>query len=56
MIRYEKKTTGPLPEPKKAEDNGSEQVRRKATEKPKKDDTEGTGDRAQKTSEDSRLI
>ena len=56
MIRYEKKTTSPLPEPKKAEDNEPEQVRKKATEKPTKDDTEGTGDGAQKTSEDSRLI
>ncbi|MBI1622879.1 hypothetical protein [Aquamicrobium zhengzhouense] len=55
MITFVKKPD-PQPDPDKAEENRFEQIRKAATERHRKSDTDGTRRRARQKAEDNRLI
>jgi hypothetical protein len=55
MISFVKNTDTPPPS-KEVEDNRFEQIRKDASERHRKADTDGTRRRARQTAEDNRLI
>ncbi|MEQ8295345.1 MAG: hypothetical protein RIB55_02575 [Nitratireductor sp.] len=55
MITFIKKTES-QPAPDESEENRFEQIRKAASEKHRKSDTDGTRRRARQTAEDNRLI
>jgi hypothetical protein len=50
------KTPSPEPRPSEAEDNRFEKIRKAATERHAKSDTDGTRRRARQTAEDNKLL